>query len=92
MRLSSLGVYPAYMSNNFNPSVRQIPREDPADVIPLQRDSSILNWLEGTGRMIPREPIDSVGDEPEPEELADLMGNDDKDDVEEDDEMSLDDD
>ena len=68
------------MSNNFNPSVRQIPRSQPADVIPLQRDSSILNWLEGTGRLIPREPIDSVGDEPEPEELADLMGNDDKDD------------
>ncbi len=39
--------------------------------------------------MIPREPVDSVGDEPEPEELADLMGNEDKDD---DDDMSLDDD
>ena len=79
------------MSNNFNPSVRQIPRSQPADVIPLQRDSSILNWLEGTGRLIPREPIDSVGDEPEPEELADLMGADDKDDAD-DDEMSLEDD
>ena len=78
------------MSNNFNPSVRQIPRSQPADVIPLQRDSSILNWLEGTGRLIPREPIDSVGDEPEPEELADLMG-DDKDDVDDDD-MSLEED
>lgn len=39
--------------------------------------------------MIPREPVDSVGDEPEPEELADLMGNADKDD--DDDDMSLDD-
>lgn len=84
--------------SNYNPSVRQIPRENPADVIPLQRDSSILNWLEGTGRLIPREPIDSVGDEPEPEELADLMGNEDKDEEEEDndnddddDDMSLDD-
>ena len=66
--------------SNYNPSVRQIPREDPADVIPLQRDSSILNWLEGTGRLIPREPVDSIGDEPEPEELADLMANEDKDD------------
>jgi hypothetical protein len=79
------------MSTNFNPSVRQIPRQQPADVIPLQQDSSILNWLEGTGRMIAREPIDSIGDEPEPEELADLMGNDDKDDIDDDD-MSLDDD
>jgi len=79
--------------SNYNPSVRQIPRENPADVIPLQRDSSILNWLEGTGRLIPREPIDSVGDEPEPEELADLMGNEDKDDDAEDtDEESNDDD
>ena len=80
--------------SNYNPSVRQIPREQPADVIPLQQDSSILNWLEGTGRLIPREPIDSVGDEPEPEELADLMANEDKDDDDdvEDNEMSLDDD
>ncbi|MEO0771013.1 MAG: DUF3134 domain-containing protein [Cyanobacteria bacterium J06649_4] len=82
--------------SNYNPSVRQIPRKNPADVIPLQRDSSILNWLEGTGRLIPREPVDSVGDEPEPEELADLMGNEDKeddvDDTDDDDEMSLDDD
>ncbi|MEL7329337.1 MAG: DUF3134 domain-containing protein [Cyanobacteria bacterium J06634_6] len=90
------------MSNsntNYNPSVRQIPREDHADVIPLQRDSSILNWLEGTGRLIPREPVDSVGDEPEPEELADLMANEDKDDDadastdddDDDEDMSLDD-
>ena len=86
------------MTTEYNRSVRQIPRENPADVIPLQRDSSILNWLEGTGRLIPREPIDSVGDEPEPEELADLMGNEDKDEEEEDndnddddDDMSLDD-
>ncbi|MEL6470817.1 MAG: DUF3134 domain-containing protein [Cyanobacteria bacterium J06614_10] len=82
------------MSDNYNPSVSQLPREKPAGVIPLQRDSSILNWLEGTGRLIPREPVDSVGDEPEPEELADLMGTEDKDDDDdiEDDEMSLDDD
>lgn len=78
--------------SNFNPSVRQIPRSEPAGVIPLQRDSSILNWLEGTGRMIAREPIDSVGDEPEPEELADLMGNEDKDDDTDDNDMALDDD
>ncbi len=86
--------------SNYNPSVRQIPREDPADVIPLQQDSSILNWLEGTGRLIPREPVDNIGDEPEPEELADLMGNEDKDDDitdvggaddDDDDDMSLDD-
>ena len=83
--------------SNYNPSVRQIPREDPADVIPLQRDSSILNWLEGTGRLIPRELVDSIGDEPEPEELADLMANEDKDDDvedntdDDDDDMSLED-
>ncbi len=86
--------------STYNPSVRQIPRKDTAEVIPLQRDSSILNWLEGTGRLIPREPVDSIGDEPEPEELADLMGTEDKDDDDDavepdddddDDEMSLDD-
>ena len=54
--------------SNYNPSVRQIPRENPADVIPLQRDSSILNWLEGTGRLIPQpdcatKDADCLGDE-----------------------------
>jgi hypothetical protein len=38
-----------------NPSLRQEPRYEPARVIPVNKDSSIIEWLERTGRLIPRE-------------------------------------
>ncbi len=42
-----------------NPSLRQIPRHEPAEVIPINRDTSILDWLLSSGRLIPREEEDS---------------------------------
>ncbi|MEO0394547.1 MAG: DUF3134 domain-containing protein [Cyanobacteria bacterium P01_A01_bin.137] len=61
----------------YNPSVRQIPRTQHAMVIPERGDSSILRWLENTGRLIPREPAEKVRDEADGEEISDLMGSDD---------------
>ena len=61
----------------YNPSVRQIPRKQHAMVIPERGDSSILRWLENTGRLIPREPAEKVRDEADGEEISDLMGSDD---------------
>ncbi|ESA34762.1 hypothetical protein N836_15190 [Leptolyngbya sp. Heron Island J] len=61
----------------YNPSVRQIPRQQHAMVIPERGDSSILRWLESTGRLIPREPAEVVRDEADSEEISDLMGSDD---------------
>ncbi|MEO1401430.1 MAG: DUF3134 family protein [Cyanobacteria bacterium J06635_1] len=82
--------------SDFNPSVRQIPRKQMADVIPERRDASILGWIEKSGRMIPREPVPSPLDEPDSEEISDLMGNEDSsfDDADDDDDgdMSLKDD
>ncbi|MEM8810288.1 MAG: DUF3134 domain-containing protein [Cyanobacteria bacterium P01_G01_bin.38] len=80
--------------SDFNPSVRQIPRKQMADVIPERRDASILGWIEKSGRMIPREPVPSPLDEPDSEEISDLMGNednsfDDEEDDDEDEDMSL---
>jgi hypothetical protein len=63
--------------SDYNPSVRQIPREQLAPVIPERQNSSILTWLESTGRLIPREPVDSLLDEPDSEEISDLMGSED---------------
>ncbi|MBE9076723.1 DUF3134 domain-containing protein [Romeria aff. gracilis LEGE 07310] len=77
---------------DYNPSVRQIPRDQPASPIPLQQDSSILTWLESTGRMSPREVVETPAEEEaDSEELADLVTGNSKDDFEEDD-LSLDDD
>ena len=62
----------------YNPSVQQIPRRQHAPVMPERGDSSILRWLENTGRMIPREGAEAAArEEADNEEISDLMGNDD---------------
>ncbi|CBN54587.1 DUF3134 domain-containing protein [Kamptonema animale CS-326] len=61
----------------YNPSLRQIPRHEPAEVIPLKQESSLLEWLEATGRLLARdnqEPDYVLDAEPE---ITDLMGGDD---------------
>lgn len=75
-----------------NPSLRQEPRTQRAAVIPMQQESSILDWLESTGRLLARDSadFDYLDDE---EEINELMENDggtfDTDD--DDDELDLDD-
>lgn len=59
-----------------NPSLTQVPREQNAPVIPIQHESSILVWLENSGRMIAREAQDYDYSDNE-EEIAELMGADD---------------
>ena len=59
-----------------NKSLLEYPRSQNAPVIPRDKESSILGWLEGTGRLIQRdvkEP-DTIGDE---EEIAALMAGED---------------
>lgn len=73
----------------YNPSLRQIPRSQLAEVLPVQQEPSILVWLEGTGRLKPREEVGPVKDEADSEELSDLMGDSDRYD---DDDVSLGDD
>ena len=61
----------------YNPSLRLIPRHEPADVIYTQQDSSLVEWLETSGRMLPRDPseIDNFleGDE----DISELIVGDD---------------
>lgn len=57
----------------YNPALREQPRHRPAAVIPLNQESSILAWLEQTGRMVPRDPQDDkVSND---EEVVDLIGS-----------------
>jgi phosphopantothenoylcysteine synthetase/decarboxylase len=74
-----------------NPSLREQPRHQRATVIPQRQESSILDWLEQTGRLLPREPQDDQYANQE-EEITELMGVEDHtyDDIEDDDEMDLD--
>ncbi len=61
-----------------NPSLRQEPRYEPASVIPLKQDSSLLDWLEANNRLMPREGMESENEKylEEDEEIAQLMGED----------------
>ncbi|NEP76272.1 DUF3134 domain-containing protein [Okeania sp. SIO2G5] len=80
------------MSYN-NPALRAYPRKQHAPVIPLQRDASILEWLERSGRMMER-AIDPNFPVEEDEEINALMGNDDSyddDDDDDDDSLAIDD-
>ncbi|MEA5508592.1 DUF3134 domain-containing protein [Crocosphaera sp. UHCC 0190] len=75
-----------------NPSVRQEPRYEPAAVIPVKQDSSILNWLEATNRLIPREQEESTSSVEEDAEISDLIDVDDSYDDDDDDTIELDED
>lgn len=70
----------------YNPSLRQEPRYEPAAVIPLKQDSSLIDWLVSNGRIIPREieeTVDLLQDDAEISELMDVDDHvyDDDDDV-----------
>ncbi len=77
----------------LNPSVRQEPRYEPAAVIPLKKDASILEWLQKNNRIIARDKVEEpdllLEEDVELSELMDVddMGYDDDDD----DELVLDD-
>lgn len=61
-----------------NPALHQEPRYEPATVIPLKQDLSLLDWLEQSGRLIPREG-EEVETTEEEEELSDLIDSEDTD-------------
>jgi len=62
-----------------NPSLRREPRYEPAPVIPLKNESSLLDWLAQTGRLKYREQLKDVDIEifDEEEEIAELIDVDD---------------
>lgn len=43
----------------YNPALKEQPRYEPAPVIAVQRDTSILEWLENQGRLLDRDDKDS---------------------------------
>ena len=69
--------------DNLSPAISQEPRYEPAAVIPVKRDSSIINWLEATNRLIYREQEETKGQVEEDAEISDLIEVDDNYDDEE---------
>ena len=56
-----------------NPALRQEPRYEPAPVIPLKQDGSLLDWLEAQGRIIFREEKIIEPQRQEDEEISELI-------------------
>jgi Protein of unknown function (DUF3134) len=65
----------------YNPSLREEPIEQTAAVIPTKHESSILDWLEATGRLLARDDqqLEAGYLEDEGEDLEGLMSGDDGD-------------
>ncbi|MGF1587928.1 MAG: DUF3134 domain-containing protein [Pleurocapsa sp.] len=42
-----------------NPALIQEPRYEPAIVIPLKQEASLLDWLKASNRLIPRETVET---------------------------------
>lgn len=63
-------------SMTYNPSLREEPRFQRVGVIPQRHDTSILDWLEQSGRLLARDSsdFDYADDE---EEINELMATDD---------------
>jgi hypothetical protein len=61
-----------------NPALVQEPRYEPAIVIPLKQEASLLDWLKANNRLIAREPVETEKMKSD-EDLDVLMDGDDDD-------------
>ncbi len=81
------------MPDTFNnPALKQQPRYEPAPVIAVQRNTSILEWLESQGRLIERDERDPAVSALDQPNLEEELFEDDRDYQEEDDSDDADDD
>lgn len=62
-----------------NPALVQEPRYEPAIVIPLKQEASLLDWLKASNRLIPREVVEVEKTKPTDDDLDVLMDGDDDD-------------
>lgn len=76
-----------------NSPLREQPREQRAGVIPLKDESSILDWLQATGRLISRDQQEPEFLDVDEEGVTDFLDSDDVGDIYDDDddvEMEID--
>jgi hypothetical protein len=60
------------MSEYFqNPALTERPRFQPAPVIAVRRETSILDWLESQGRLLDRDERETITPEFPPDSFAD---------------------
>ena len=62
------------MSDPKNPALSQEPRYEPAIVIPLKQEASLLDWLKANNRLIPRESLEKDHQD-SPDDVDELLDN-----------------
>jgi hypothetical protein len=71
--------------------LREEPREQQAGVIPLKHESSLLDWLQSSGRLISRDTQETEFAREEEDDVAGLLDSEDVGDIYDDDlEMEID--
>jgi Protein of unknown function (DUF3134) len=69
----------------LNSPLREAPRNQRAAVIPLKQETSLLDWLQASGRLIARENHEQdYGDDGE-EEISEFLGGEDGYEIDDDD-------
>jgi hypothetical protein len=60
-----------------NPALRQEPRYEPASVIRLKQETSLIDWLKANNRLIARETQETdLYSEDESDDLSEIIGDD----------------
>ncbi len=57
----------------YNPALREEPRNQEPAIVPLRQDSSLLDWLTKTGRLVARQAGEYHPEQIEEEEMEELM-------------------
>jgi hypothetical protein len=73
----------------LNSPLREAPRNQRAAVIPLKQETSLLDWLQASGRLIARENHEQdYGDDGE-EEISEFLGGEDGYEIDDDDDSDV---
>ena len=59
-----------------NPALSQEPRYEPAIVIPLKQENSLLDWLKANDRLIPREQTEQENLDAAQDDVSELLSDD----------------
>jgi hypothetical protein len=69
--------------------LREEPREQQAGVIPLKHESSLLDWLQSSGRLISRDTQETEFAREEEDDVAGLLDSEDVGDIYDDDDLEM---
>ncbi|HLO86559.1 MAG TPA: DUF3134 domain-containing protein [Nostocaceae cyanobacterium] len=61
----------------LNSPLREVPRNQRASVIPIKQETSILDWLQSSGRLIARDVHEPDFSDEQEEEISDFLGGED---------------